>query len=509
MLAFPAAGVAPTAPTGLTPPAYAPPANPAAAAAAAAAARTAPKNGGRQQPQPATKQPNYAAQAELAAHLKKLQSNLRARDAVADPYAKAIDEIPSDQLEKLLTMVREAYTADAEACEFMKKEVSVELALQLRDHFTMCCNRCCGSPMSPGIGAANLDAPHARALDASFDADKCSVLHELTGNRGTAVVWIVEILATLPSPCTDPGADPTTAPLTGFCPLMRCVFRHFEAAITQQRGCIALLRLLVASSPSSRAVDNFVRLTMQNLDAMVRDNHANYIVSNLLCNFDARDVDATNAKRGLQTLRNAAAEHHLFVPLERDELLARTPKVLSLSARASNNRGGAPVHPQQAALAPGTNVTPDVIAMVSPLMWRTFVTTVSKYLAERPDVVTTNRSVCHVLENALRRLPFETIPECRLLLSAMLKDLPDRLAPLCHSPWGHHGVQALFDVIHQRPLEAGVEVCQLARRQSEDLLGPQRHTIQSSPYVDKVAALLLRTTQQFAVPAAASGANVI
>jgi len=276
---------------------------------------------------------------------------------------------------------------------------------------------------------------------------------------------------------------------------MRCVFRHFEAAIGEQRGCIALLRLLTTTSCSSRAVDKFLERTVANLPQMVNDAHGNYIVSNLLCNYDERDVDKLAAKQGLQSLRNAAAELHYFEPVAHAEMVGRTSKILALTARPSGNRGGTP----GATAAPLPPVPPQpqtTIAVATPGSWRAFVTAVATYLAENPNAYLSNRTGCHVLENALRRLPYDRVPATRVLPQKLLADLPGTLAPMCHSPWGHHGVQALMDTLSARPLLLGGEICQLARTQFTALLTTQRTLLQSSPYTDKLDTLMQRLVSQ-------------
>jgi hypothetical protein len=382
--------------------------------------------------------------------------------AVGGGSAAVCARPPDDIITGILAQLGNLFSSDAETIDFMQDNFSAGCCTHIRDFIVDdCYNKCTGKKEAGAGGAAARSACHLMKL--------CSA------GRGTVLVAMINILATEPSACTTNGANSMSAALTSFCPLMRLVFQHFDDIRTTQRGCISLLRILVAASPYNRAVDNFVSTVTTKLHTLIYDQHGNYIVSNLLCNFDRREVEAPAAAAfvGCAMPPLDAETAPLFTPTPLDELHQQTQHVLGLSAKCAP-AGAGPLPARQ--------------CVVSPSIWRQFHVSLCSAIACDVVAVGTHKAASHVLENALRRVPFDRVPEALPLLHACVNK--DVLIALCRHACGHHCVVALAETLVTKGARFSEHSVALCRAQLVKLrTWPEAVEAQ---YFDKVDVVLRR-----------------
>jgi hypothetical protein len=236
-------------------------------------------------------------------------------------------------------------------------------------------------------------------------------------------------LMTVPTPCSHeaqfPDHSEASIALTSFCPLMQCIFTVFDAAVANPRGCIAMLRVFSSVATAPRPVDMMVRHITDRLETLIYDSHGNYLVSHVICAVEEN---------------NLPPHERVFLPIPQHEMETRTPTILALATGASakgvlSEYGGGP---------------PRRVAKASPQVWRAFVMRLVNLLASDVVRVGTHREASHILEHAIRRLPFDTLPESCALIDAMTASVDLILRPLVVSACGRHCVQALAETVAQR-----------------------------------------------------------
>jgi len=280
--------------------------------------------------------------------------------------------------------------------------------------------------------------------------------------RGVLTVSLVEVLCTMPTPCSHEeqfeGASDSTTNLTSFCPLTRAVFQTmFDACVTSPRGCIALLRLFSSTSTAPRPVDNMVRQVTARLGTLVFDSHANYIVSHILCTCE---------------LSTADPRQRVFTPIPRDEMIARTPTILALAAVNTKASDKQQQHQQQPEAPP---LPPRRIATASPDVWGAFVAKLAEVLTADVVRTGTHREASHILEHAIRRFDFKRIPAAAAVVTKLTCDDAQVLLPLAQSTCGRHCVRALAETLATRGGDLPYDVVRAAVGSLRALQARVRH----------------------------------
>jgi hypothetical protein len=388
-----------------------------------------------------------------------------ARAAIAGPITAATAATVAAAVAAVADVLGAGLGTDAETVDFIKLHVPLPLCVALRDWYC---------------------AP-------SRFVDHCMV------QRATALTGVVEVLLTEKN-------QPPECPL--LMPVVRQIADHFTAIRASQRGCVALLRLLAAATPSTAFVDAFVGCITRELPDILFDAHGNYLVSNVLSNFAPRqDVvadSAVGAGTGGQTQLSRCRLFTLtakdlpmrtdavmrFAPFEAASASMRgvcvsdttvppfiPPRVktsptagpfdnASKAASGGGSKGRNNHHHSQ---PPGTNAhsrTPGgQLELVTATVWETFTATLLSMLADRVRICGLHRAASHVLELALRRLAVYRSPHHATLLRAFVgfsprggpvMPLEDTAVPLCQSRCGHHCVTAALDVLLQMTTAAAV-----------------------------------------------------
>jgi hypothetical protein len=387
-----------------------------------------------------------------------------------DPARKPLTAVPTVDLSDIATRLTRSYNKDSALIDVMKEHCSVELCAQLCRWLEDDCDANCGT------------------LAAEY-TPRCAIWRHCVDGRATVLVGISAVLS------TPVAHAPDVAPWG----LSRCVLRHFDALRSDQRGCIALQRVITAATPDEASADGFVSAITANLGAMMTSQHANYIVSNVINTMTHRAPQPKSDAGGVSVGNDSVASHDSALqsiadastespqsssPAETDSV--SPPGVVNVARRSARELTTKSIQLSSRASAAAEEARLDVVGVP---IWSAFVATLAATLARDVSAAHRNRCTAHVLENALCRMPFATMPtETHVLLTACLR--PAQLSGLCRNPDAFHTVRALLQAMRALPAPQLTAAQELVRElATTDAIGE----CESSVHLQRVKALLRRT----------------
>jgi hypothetical protein len=346
--------------------------------------------------------------------------------------ADAVNPIPGEKLDALLQLTYDSFATDRDMMAFVKQHFPLELCLQLRDFLV-----------------AQHDAVTQDNTAELLPTADSMLLRDLVERRGIVTVSLIEVLGIVPSACSfaAPGTFDNKAELTSFCPLMRPVMLGFDYISRQPRGCIALLRIFSATAAAPRPADNMVRNVAAHVGRLIFDPQGNYLVSHVICH-------------AVPLPTEEAAKARAFMPTHQSALPARTPIILALT--------GAKTTAQSASEPVAGVMLATPTAKVDLQGYTVFVQSLVAAVASDVNRALCSREATHVIENALKHVPFDLVPEGIKLLQVLVNVL-DPLNGAWVTPSGRHCLQAIADAITKRAAMFPAAIMQRANERMHDV----------------------------------------
>jgi hypothetical protein len=350
----------------------------------------------------------------------------------------------------------------------VQESVSLELCQQLRDHLVGGCDERCAE------------------LDAGAEP-KCELFKMCTEACGAAfVVGVMNVLVEAPRVLGDLRDPAFTVE-----PFVKFALRHMDHLAREQRGCTALQRFVIGTAPDTDCADAFVAHVTANAAAMVFDQHANYVVSNVLkylgqqqqqqqqqAAASAPGSGTPSQSSSRQSIRTTPAAFGATLG-DTKGLRARAWQVLRLTCRGHCDTGKA-----------GDSVQVK-FETVTPAVWLALVRAVTAVLLTDLGRAQADISSSHVLEHCLTRLDHGVFAELAPLLAGVMQ--PHLLRAVMRRPASLHVVKGLVELFASSPAQfAGEATALRVAAQAESLReGDDGESV--AGYITKVVKLVHST----------------